>query len=1227
MSRFTFAFFERTTVRYTLAVAIVIAAFVLRLELIHLFSLDLPPFILFYPAVMLAASLGSIGTGFLATAMAVVLAESMVLRAGRSQTALTASDVFGLAVFAVMGVSLSLLAEYARRSRRSLSALTEENALRRSEERLRRSLEYRQLSLEAAGLGAWEVRVASGEVLMDSHARRLYGFLPNEAITVGIFLDRVDPADRGFVRSSVEELMRQGHSRAEGAFLQHEYRVVWPDGTTHWVASHGKTYLEGDGPEDMHMRYIGVSMETTESRRIEDRLRISREALARAQARAHLGSWELELGETRAVWSEENYRLYYQDPSKEAPTFDEFVELVHPDDRAIFEGQMENLDGIEDAYEFESRTNPSLGPVRHLRNTMSVMRDEAGKVVRIGGTAQDITERKLAQKALREWDQLYRGVFDSMDEGFCIIQVKFDQEQRAVDYEFVEVNAAFERQTGLVNAIGRRMRELVPAHEEFWFDVYGRIALTGESARFCQEARALNRFYEVQAYRVGEPERRLVAIVFNDISVRRQTEEHIRHLNRVYAVLSGINETIIREHDSQAMMEAACRIAVDVGEFRMAWIGMIDAETKEIRPIASSGEVGSYLEIVQIDSLERGEDTGPISRCMQTGTLRVCNDIENELHRPWKGAALANGYRSLAAFPLRCEGKMVGAFCLYASELAFFTEDETRLLSAMALDISYALEVNLHEMERKKVEEELGWRTAFLQAQVDSSVDGLLAVNAAGEKLLQNVRFNEIFGIPTELAESRDDSVQLAYVAAQMKEPEAFVRIVERLYAHPSDISRDELEMKGGAVLERDSWPVVDKAGTYYGRIWMFRDITERKLQESRLRQNQKMEAIGQLTGGVAHDFNNVLGVIVGNLDLLERTIQNNESGLRRIQTAEKAAARGADLTRRLLAFSSDVELKQEAMDLNRSIHNVLELASTLGPNVTVTTRLGCEDLRILADSSSFENALLNLFVNARDAMAGNGELSLSEEVIRIGESDVPAEVDGLAEGYYACISVSDTGEGMSKATLERVFEPFFTTKPQGKGTGLGLAMVYGFVKQSGGAVRIESELGLGTTVRLYLRVAEGSISTLSEEETASDRFQPASGKVLVVDDDLDLIEIATSYLNDMGYTVYSANNGESALELVERFRDVELLITDIMMPGAMNGVELAQRVKYVLPRIKVIYSSGFAADALTENGRQHKDSSLLMKPYSRDDLFAVVQEMMQGKATRSPIGRGQQAS
>lgn len=397
-----------------------------------------------------------------------------------------------------------------------------------------------------------------------------------------------------------------------------------------------------------------------------------------------------------------------------------------------------------------------------------------------------------------------------------------------------------------------------------------------------------------------------------------------------------------------------------------------------------------------------------------------------------------------------------------------------------------------------------------------------------------------------------------------------------------------------------------------FALFWLNVGVSSRKIIENQLRQSQKMEAVGQLTGGVAHDFNNLLGVIIGNLDLLERLVVGNDIAIKRVETIQKAALRGSDLTKRLLTFSRQRQLNPALTSLSVAIKNMIEMASrVLGPDIKITTNIQESLPLILVDAAELENALLNLTVNARDAMPNGGLITISTRLEDISPHDSQVEFKDLKAGRYARIIISDSGNGMSKETLAKAFDPFFTTKPRGKGTGLGLSMVYGFVKQSGGMINIYSEVGHGTTISIYLPLAD-SKALAAKKTNITHEESKMGGTVLLVDDELDLLEVGKSFLEEMGYKVITAANGPSAVTILER-ENIDLLVTDIVMPGGMNGVELGLQARKLKPNLKIIYSSGFPSDALAERSGTQIDGPLLNKPYQRKDLIEAIRIVMGG--------------
>jgi signal transduction histidine kinase/DNA-binding response OmpR family regulator len=375
------------------------------------------------------------------------------------------------------------------------------------------------------------------------------------------------------------------------------------------------------------------------------------------------------------------------------------------------------------------------------------------------------------------------------------------------------------------------------------------------------------------------------------------------------------------------------------------------------------------------------------------------------------------------------------------------------------------------------------------------------------------------------------------------------------------------------------------------------------------LRQSQKLEAIGQLTGGVAHDFNNVLQVIAGNLQLLQMSVVGNPEAQKRLETAAFAADRGAKLSSQLLSFARRQPLQPLPTNLGRVLRAMDDLLRrALGESIYVETVVTGGLWNTLVDPNQLENVVLNLAINARDAMKNGGRLTLELGNAMLDEDYVSAEPD-VPAGQYVQLSVSDTGAGMAPEVLERAFEPFFTTKRDGEGTGLGLSMVYGFVKQSRGHIRIYSEVGSGTTVRIYLpRSLHEEIPVLEASTTP-----PVGGAetILVVEDDLAVQATVVDMLAGLGYQVLKANDGDGALSVLRSGVPIDLLFTDVVMPGSVRSPELAREAKKLFPDIAVLYTSGYTQNAIVHGGRLDPGVELLSKPYRRDDLARKIRNLL----------------
>lgn len=386
--------------------------------------------------------------------------------------------------------------------------------------------------------------------------------------------------------------------------------------------------------------------------------------------------------------------------------------------------------------------------------------------------------------------------------------------------------------------------------------------------------------------------------------------------------------------------------------------------------------------------------------------------------------------------------------------------------------------------------------------------------------------------------------------------------------------------------------------------------IEQAEASAAQIRQMQKMEAIGQLTGGIAHDFNNMLAIIVGGIQIATRRIKKGEAGAEQyLGTALEGAQRAASLVKRMLAFSKQQPLTPSVLDVNKLVAGMSELIDrALGETIKMETVLAGGLWRANVDPSQLENAILNLCVNARDAMPEGGHLTVETANSHLDESYCRAH-PGVPAGQYVLLAVTDNGEGMSASTLQKAFDPFFSTKVAGKGTGLGLSQVYGFVKQSGGHIKIYSEPDHGTTVKVYLPRHFGEPAAEAATIAAPEPVK-VQATILVVEDEPAVRSLTAAHLKDAGYTVIEASDGKTALEVLANGMRVDLLLTDIVMPG-MNGRKLADAALQDQPNMRVLFMTGFTRNAVVHNGVVDQGVTLITKPFTSDELCGVVQKLL----------------
>ncbi|WP_419184943.1 PAS domain-containing protein [Stutzerimonas stutzeri] len=787
--------------------------------------------------------------------------------------------------------------------------------------------------------------------------------------------------------------------------------------------------------------------------------------------------WDWDLDSDHVLWNDALEQAYGHPLASIECTGDWWLAHIHPDDRGRIDASIHAvLDGGQTAWNDEYRFRRVDGSYAEILDRGHVIRDEHGRAVRMIGAMLDLTRVRAAEAALRQSEERFSAILQTIEAAFAIVQVKFDADDRPVDYQFVEVNPAFERQTG-VDLHGKWVTEFAPELERFWFDAYGHVAKTGEPASFESYAQAFGRWFDVRAVRVGAPADRRIAILFNDVTQRHDAEDRLR-----------VSESLARENVQRVQLALAAGAIIGTWN----WDLRTDRFTVDegfARGFGLDPALGrERLSLEQIITSVHPED--------RPGLIAAIDEVIA------RGGAYAHQYRVR-----RADGRY------------------------------YWIEAN---------------------GRVDHSPEGIAL---------------SFPGVLIDVEDRRS-------IEAERDRATAALRALN-----------DTLELR---VAERTA---------------------ELIHAEEKLRQSQKMEAVGQLTGGLAHDFNNLLAGISGALDLMGmRIAQGRLNDIDKYMlAAQSAAKRAAALTHRLLAFSRRQTLDPRPLDVNLLVEGMTELIQrTVGPSILVETVSAPDLWPASVDASQLENAILNLCINSRDAMPDGGRI-----IIETANQWLDAEAalaNDLPAGEYLSLTVTDTGTGMAPGVIAKAFDPFFTTKPIGEGTGLGLSMIYGFAKQSGGQVRISSELGKGTSMCIHLPRyhGEAGASTAAPAQSAA-ALTGSCGTILIVDDEPTVRLLLTDVLGDLGYTLIEAADSLTGLKLLQSDVGIDLLITDVGLPGGMNGRQMADAGREVRPGLKTLFITGYAESAALGNSSLGAGMQVLTKPFSIDILATRVLELLRG--------------
>jgi PAS domain S-box-containing protein len=580
---------------------------------------------------------------------------------------------------------------------------------------------------------------------------------------------------------------------------------------------------------------------------------------------------------------------------------------------------------------------------------------------------------------------------------------------------------------------------------------------------------------------------------------------------------------------------------------------------------------------------------------------------------PWRDKALQHGYRSSIALPLRdARGATFGALMIYSAETNSFSAEEIRLLEELADDLAFGIEILREREAHRKSREDLQNILQRLELATASARMGVWDWNVKDNIMVWDDRMFEFYGLEREAFPNTVD----AWVnGLHPEDSDAAIEDCQAaLNGHSPFDTQFRVMRPDGSVrhLKADAIVLRDENGYPLRMIGLHRDITAEKFLEEQLRQSQKMEAVGHLAGGVAHDFNNLLSVIIGYCDMLSYELKAFPEQKEYLDQIALAAQKAAQLTNGLLAFSRRQAMVFKLENLNPIVLHVHKfLSRVIGEDVKLQMNCCDAELPVRVDKGQIEQVLINLATNARDAMPNGGILAVKTEAVELDQTFFVAQGVPPSPGRYAMMSVSDTGIGIDREHIHHIFEPFFTTKEVGKGTGLGMAIIYGIVKQHNGFINVYSEVGVGTTFRLYL-----PISMMQEPSSGGKPalLPPERGSetILVAEDDPAVRSLVQRMLGKHGYEVILAEDGQDAIEKFAAAQDrISLILMDVIMPRK-NGPEAYETISRMRPGVKVLYSSGYTADFIKNRGISEDDFELIMKPVQPVELLRKVRQMLE---------------
>lgn len=710
-----------------------------------------------------------------------------------------------------------------------------------------------------------------------------------------------------------------------------------------------------------------------------------------------------------------------------------------------------------------------------------------------------------------------------------------------------------------------------------------------------------------------------VAAIVADVSHRRKAEDDLQNLRRLYTTLSGINRAIIRPGQRKVLFDAICEVAVTKGGFGLAAIGLLDDKSENVTIVSWRAADGRPPARMSFDITRPPLNRGLISDCVRTRRVIASNNVQAFIRAQMPDLKTpVREFSSAACIPILAAKGVIGIVILGRNDSRLINYEEKRLLAEIGEDVSFALDSMEIENDRTRAEHELAESERRFRTIMEQMDNAVIVINDRGEIQFVSQAARAIIGFEPEDVVGKHFEEFIVEEDRQYASQE-FARVM-----HSGESARDiHLRLKGqhGSAVYCEVDAGVYRSDRFTGIVGVVRDISERQVAkeklmleeakrkelEHQLAQNQRLQSLGTLAGGVAHDFNNLLGIITGYSTMLKRKKPDEAKLQKGLESIQTAAERGASLVRQLLIIARETETVFESVDVNGLMGEIARLVNETFPKtVVIETDLPGAAPFIVGDVSQLHQVFVNLCINARDAMPQGGRLHLATSVtdgFKLKEKFGGAD----AGRRYAVVQVADTGTGMSEETKAKIFDPFFTTKMPGKGTGLGLALVYSIVENHGGFIDVESEEGKGTVFSVYFPVEGGDADKSAIEQNDVGELPSGTEKILVIEDEEMLLDIMRSVLAPKGYSVFTARDGEEGIAFYsDHAQEIDLVIVDLGLPK-VNGERVIEKIRAMSPAAKIVVSSGFVDNETRESVVKAGVGFFIQKPYSVKDVLMTV--------------------